>query len=137
MRAEERRNSIPLYAGDRGWEKREQSSFRIVLAETHFRRRSGISAVCSCDAFGNFSRLSPVHFTSVDGGKMSFGPNGSQRKGHVCLLDDDPSVLKATGRLLTSAVWAAESFTDPHAFLSYAHQHRPALVVLDIAMPVM
>lgn len=55
----------------------------------------------------------------------------------ICLLDDDPSVLKATKRLLSSAGWKTETFTDPSAFLSYAHQFRPHLVVLDIWMPLM
>lgn len=27
--------------------------------------------------------------------------------------------------------------SDPHVFLSYAHQHRSRLVVIDISMPVM
>ena len=65
------------------------------------------------------------------------GPEGNQRKGHICLLDDDPSVLRATGRLLSSAGWTVESFTEPYTFLSYAHQHRPRCVVIDISMPVM
>jgi two-component system response regulator HydG len=53
------------------------------------------------------------------------------------LVDDDPSVLKATGRLLSSAGWKMELFNDPIAFLQYAETHRPPLVVLDILMPVM
>jgi FixJ family two-component response regulator len=55
----------------------------------------------------------------------------------VCLVDDDPSVLKATGRLLSSAGWKTESFTDPVAFLRYAEDSRPPVVVLDIWMPRM
>ncbi|MGH8092917.1 MAG: response regulator [Chthoniobacterales bacterium] len=55
----------------------------------------------------------------------------------VCLLDDDPSVLKATARLLSSAGREVRSFTDPRAFLSYAQEHHPRLLVLDITMPVM
>src|SRR4051812_25024519 len=55
----------------------------------------------------------------------------------VCLVDDDPSVLKATGRLLSSAGWNTKSFTDPTAFLRYAEVSRPHLVVLDIWMPEM
>ena len=31
----------------------------------------------------------------------------------VWLLDDDPSVLKATGRLLRAAGWGVKTFTDP------------------------
>ena len=55
----------------------------------------------------------------------------------ICLLDDDPSLLKATGRLLSFAGWKVESFLDPIAFLSYAQAHQPELVILDILMPAM
>jgi FixJ family two-component response regulator len=55
----------------------------------------------------------------------------------ICLLDDDPSVLKATGRLLCSAGWTVESFTDPNAFLDYVGGHQPPVVVIDILMPMM
>lgn len=55
----------------------------------------------------------------------------------VCLVDDDASVLRATSRLLYSAGWKVESFTDPIAFLRYAQTHRPQVVVLDILMPIM
>jgi DNA-binding NarL/FixJ family response regulator len=55
----------------------------------------------------------------------------------VCLVDDDPSVLKATSRLLSFGGWKVESFSDPTAFLRYAQTHRPEVVVIDIWMPVM
>jgi FixJ family two-component response regulator len=55
----------------------------------------------------------------------------------VCVLDDDPSVLKATGRLISFSGWRVESFTDPIAFLHYAQRHRPPVAVIDIWMPVM
>ena len=55
----------------------------------------------------------------------------------VCLVDDDPSVLKATGRLLSSAGWQVEAFSDPHEFLRYAEVNHPKVVVLDILMPIM
>jgi FixJ family two-component response regulator len=55
----------------------------------------------------------------------------------VFLLDDDPSVLKATSRLLDSVGWKVEAFTDPMAFLQHAATHRPELAVIDILMPVM
>jgi FixJ family two-component response regulator len=55
----------------------------------------------------------------------------------VCLLDDDPSVVKATSRLLTSAGWEVESFTDPIEFLDHAETCKPRVVVLDMLMPVM
>jgi FixJ family two-component response regulator len=55
----------------------------------------------------------------------------------ICLLDDDPCVLKGTGRLLRSAGWETESFSDPHSFLDYVQRHRPRLAVIDMWMPVM
>jgi FixJ family two-component response regulator len=55
----------------------------------------------------------------------------------VWLLDDDASVLKATGRLLASAGWEVESFIDPDAFLRLAEIHHPRLVVIDMGMPRM
>ena len=55
----------------------------------------------------------------------------------ICLVDDDPSVLRATGRLLSSAGREARSFTDPNAFLSYAKAEQPRLAILDMLMPLM
>jgi FixJ family two-component response regulator len=55
----------------------------------------------------------------------------------VCLLDDDPSVLKGLGRLLKSAGWRAEEFSDPETFLRYATIHRSPVAVIDVLMPLM
>jgi FixJ family two-component response regulator len=55
----------------------------------------------------------------------------------VFLLDDDSSILKSTGRLLDSAGWKVEAFTDPIAFLEHAAMHRPDVAVIDILMPDM
>ena len=55
----------------------------------------------------------------------------------VYLLDDDTSILKATRRLLDSAGWKVEAFTDPIAFLEHAAVHRPDVAVIDILMPEM
>jgi len=55
----------------------------------------------------------------------------------VCLLDDDPSVLKGLGRLLASADLEAKTFGDPMEFLSYARRHRPAVALIDVCMPQM
>ena len=46
-------------------------------------------------------------------------------------------MLKATGRLLSSAGWNVESFLDPSAFLDYAQEHHPKVVVIDVWMPAM
>src|SRR4051794_3196412 len=55
----------------------------------------------------------------------------------ICLLDDDPSVLQATKRLLASAGRNAIPFDNPLSFLAYAETHPPRLAVLDIWMPLM
>ena len=55
----------------------------------------------------------------------------------VCLLDDDPSVLKGLGRLLSSADLHAETFNVPEEFLGYARTHRPAVALVDVCMPQM
>ena len=55
----------------------------------------------------------------------------------VWLLDDDPSVLKATSRLLASAGWEVERFIDPESFLHHAEIHHPKVVVIDMSMPRM
>lgn len=55
----------------------------------------------------------------------------------VYLLDDDSSILKSTCRLLDSAGWKVEVFTDPVAFLEQASKHCPDVAVIDILMPKM
>ena len=55
----------------------------------------------------------------------------------VCLLDDDPSVLKGLRRLFSSADLPAETFSDPEEFLQYARTHRPAVALVDVCMPQM
>lgn len=55
----------------------------------------------------------------------------------VCLVDDDPAVLKSIGRLLTSDGFAVRAFDRPKCFLDYARTNRVPLVVLDIWMEEM
>jgi FixJ family two-component response regulator len=55
----------------------------------------------------------------------------------VCLLDDDPSVLKGLGRLFSSVGLHAEAFSDPQNFLDYARIHRPVVALVDVCMPQM
>ncbi len=55
----------------------------------------------------------------------------------VCLLDDDPAVLKGIGRLLSSANWRVEQFSDPEAFLLHAKTHRTPVAIIDVWMPLM
>jgi two-component system, LuxR family, response regulator FixJ len=55
----------------------------------------------------------------------------------VCLLDDDPSVLKGMARLFESADLHLETFSNPETFLGYARTHRPQVALIDVCMPQM
>ena len=55
----------------------------------------------------------------------------------VFLLDDDPSVLKATSRLLDSVGWKVNAFTNPITFLEHVATDCPDLAIIDILMPEM
>jgi FixJ family two-component response regulator len=55
----------------------------------------------------------------------------------IWLLDDDASMLKALGRLLTSAGFSVEKFSHPSEFLSNLEHARCRVAVLDVWMPDM
>lgn len=82
---------------------------------------------------GNSSRNG--HYSNGERSKLVAASD--QKTLTVCLIDDDQSVLKATGRLLSSAGWKVDAFDDPYAFLEHARTCQPKVVVLDILMPKM
>jgi len=53
----------------------------------------------------------------------------------VFLVDDDPSVLRAIGRLVRSAGWNIATFNSARAFLAQQEPTVPGCLVLDVAMP--
>jgi FixJ family two-component response regulator len=55
----------------------------------------------------------------------------------IWLLDDDASMLKALGRLLNSAGFIVEKFSDPTDFLSKIAEGECRVAVLDMWMPDM
>jgi two-component system response regulator HydG len=58
-------------------------------------------------------------------------------KASICLLDDDPSMLKALDRLLKSEGFNVEKFSEPTAFLASIGQQSCRLAILDVWMPDM
>ena len=54
--------------------------------------------------------------------------------GIICVVDDDPSMLKALNRLLSSVGLQAQLFSEPLGFLSYVIRNSVALAVIDIWM---
>ena len=55
----------------------------------------------------------------------------------VAVVDDEESVRRALGRLISSAGFGVETFCSGADFLDSIHQQRPDCVVLDIRMPHM
>jgi len=52
----------------------------------------------------------------------------------VCVVDDDPAVLKSIGRLLASDGFSVRTFNKPEDFLAHAATHPVPVVVTDIWM---
>jgi len=55
----------------------------------------------------------------------------------VCLVDDDPLVLRSTGLLLASEGFVVRQFDNGEDFIDYVALHKVPLVVLDIWMKEM
>src|SRR6266850_2207629 len=55
----------------------------------------------------------------------------------VCLVDDDPLVLRSTGLLLASEGFVVRQFNGGEDFIAYVTTHNVPLVVLDIWMEKM
>jgi FixJ family two-component response regulator len=55
----------------------------------------------------------------------------------VCVVDDDPMMLRAMGRLLASDGFAVRPFNKGEDFIAYVASHEVPLVVLDIWMKKM
>src|SRR5262249_6690955 len=53
----------------------------------------------------------------------------------VCVLNDNPSQLESTNRVLSSVGWRTRPFSDPDSFLRYARIHSPDVAVLDFDGP--
>jgi two-component system response regulator HydG len=55
----------------------------------------------------------------------------------ICVIDDDPSVLRSLAQLLDSDGFAAHTFDTVEEFLAHAGRHAVTLAVLDVWMPGM
>ena len=53
----------------------------------------------------------------------------------VCVVDDDPAVLRSLERLLKAAGFAVATFPSPTDFLSRIARDAPGCVLLDLSMP--
>ena len=55
----------------------------------------------------------------------------------ICVVDDDPFVLKSVGRLLESAGFSVITFSAPKSFLEYVAENFVPLAILDVWMEEM
>jgi FixJ family two-component response regulator len=55
----------------------------------------------------------------------------------ICVIDDDPSVLRSLAHLLDSDGFAAHMFDTAEEFLAHAGRQPVTLAVLDVWMPGM
>ena len=55
----------------------------------------------------------------------------------ICVVDDDPAILKSTQRLLHADGLPATTFSSPAAFLATAAASICLVVILDVYMPHM
>ena len=55
----------------------------------------------------------------------------------VCLVDDDPGVVKSIERLLASDGFSVRGFNKPKEFLAHLQTHAVPVVILDIWMEEM
>src|SRR5438067_7369970 len=69
--------------------------------------------------------------------QMCMTPSEKPSPEIVCLVDDDPMMLRATGRLLASDGFAVRPFSNGKDFIAYVASHEVPLVVLDIWMKEM
>lgn len=56
-------------------------------------------------------------------------------KGHIYLIDDDPSIRRSLAFSLSSLRYSIQSFENPTAFLRDALPITPAVILLDMRMP--
>src|SRR6267143_2678828 len=64
-------------------------------------------------------------------------PLSASGRDGIWLLDDDISMLKALGRLMSSAGLITEKFSDPIVFLAKLKDAQCRVAVLDVWMPQM
>src|SRR5216684_3309834 len=69
--------------------------------------------------------------------QMRMTPTEKTSSEIVCLVDDDPLVLRSTGLLLASEGFDVRQFDKGEDFIAYVASHEVPLVVLDIWMEEM
>src|SRR5438093_12217454 len=69
--------------------------------------------------------------------QMRMTPSKQPSSEIVCLVDDDPMMLRATGRLLASDGFVVRPFSNGKDFIAYVASHDVPLVLLHVWMKEM
>jgi len=64
-------------------------------------------------------------------------PSAEQLVGAILVVDDDPEIRDVVRWLLEDEGWTVETASDGRDALERATQVRPALIVLDMGLPIM
>jgi two-component system response regulator FixJ len=81
--------------------------------------------------------IATSHIENRAGVQMRMTPSEKSSSEIVCLVDDDPLVLRSTGLLLASDGFDVRRFDNGEDFIAYVGSHPVPLVVLDIWMKEM
>jgi FixJ family two-component response regulator len=84
-----------------------------------------------------YGMIATSHIENGAVAQMRITPSEKPSPEVVCLVDDDPMVLRSTGRLLVSDGFAVRPFNKGKDFIAYVASHEVPLVVLDIWMEEM
>lgn len=71
--------------------------------------------------------------------KKNYHPfmNFDDFRGHIYLIDDDPSICRSLAFTLSSSHYSVQTFDGPRAFLKDSLPISPAVILLDMRMPEM
>ena len=81
-----------------------------------------------------YGMIAASHIENGAVGQMRMTPSEKPSSETVCIVDDDPAVLKAIGRLLASDGFSVRTFNKPEDFLAHAATYPVPVVVTDIWM---
>jgi two-component system response regulator FixJ len=84
-----------------------------------------------------YGMIATSHIENEAFAQMRTTPTKKSSSEIVCLVDDDPLVLRSTGLLLASDGFVVRHFDNGEDFIAYVASHEVPLVVLDIWMEEM
>jgi CheY-like chemotaxis protein len=88
-------------------------------------------------SFGGGTSCAEVDAPRQSQGSPAGEPVAEQRIGAILVVDDDPEIRDVVRWLLEDEGWTVETASDGRDALERATQVRPALIVLDMGLPIL